>query len=154
VIVVSPDADLRRRAEGGLARRLRDAVAATALVPDVDISDREAVRTALLSSGADGVMLVRPVGVDERVNMEESEQFFVEYPSMWNYWDSQMLVFAMPGPVSVERVVTVEIAIYSIADERIVWAGRVKATNPRSLRVLLDEIVEKGSKELKRQGLI
>ena len=45
-------------------------------------------------------------------------------------------------------------AIYAIADERLVWAGRMTATNPKSLRVFLDEMVKEGSKELKRQKLI
>ncbi len=47
-----------------------------------------------------------------------------------------------------------EIAIFSVANEQIVWAGRMKTTNPKSLRMFLDEMVEMGSKELKKQGLV
>jgi hypothetical protein len=154
VLVASPDADLRRRAEAGLARRMRNAVAATVLMPNADLSNRDAVKAALRESGADGLVLVRPLGVEEDLNMEATEQYILEYPSLWGYWDSQFMVVTRPGAVSIDKVFTVEIAIYAIADERIVWAGRMKAANPKSLRVFLDEMVEEGSKELKRQKLI
>lgn len=154
VVVASKDADLRRRAEGGLARRVRNAVAATTIMPDVSLDDREAIKSAIKASGADGVLLVRPLSITEDVNMEASEQYIVEYPSLWSYWDNNWMVVTRPGAVTIEKVVTLEIAIFSVANEQIVWAGRMKTTNPKSLRVFLDEMVEMGSKELKKQGLV
>ena len=154
VVVASKDADLRRRAEGGLARRVRNAVAATTIMPDVSLDDREAIKSAIKASGADGVLLVRPLSITEDVNMEASEQYIVEYPSLWSYYDNNWMVVTRPGAVTIEKVVTLEIAIFSVANEQIVWAGRMKTTNPKSLRVFLDEMVEMGSKELKKQGLV
>ena len=154
VVVASKDADLRRRAEGGLARRVRNAVAAVSIMPDVSLDDREAIKAGIKASGADGVLLVRPLSITEDVNMEASEQYIVEYPSLWSYWDSNYMVVTRPGAVTIEKVVTLEIAIFSVANEQIVWAGRMKTTNPKSLRVFLDEMVEMGSKELKKQGLV
>jgi len=154
VIVASKDADLRRRAEGGLARRVRNAVAAVSIMPDVPLEDREAIKAGIKASGADGVLLVRPLSITEDVNMEASEQYVIEYASLWNYWDNNYMVVTRPGAVTIEKVVTLEIAIFSVTSEQIVWAGRMKTTNPKSLREFLDEMVEMGSKELKKQGLI
>lgn len=154
VVVASKDADLRRRAEGGLARRVRNAVAATTIMPNVALEDREGIKAAIKASGADGVLLVRPLSITEDVNMEASEQYIVEYPSLWSYWDTNWMVVTRPGAVTIEKVVTLEIAIFSVASEQIVWAGRMKTTNPKSLREFLDEMVEMGSKELKKQGLV
>jgi len=154
VIVASPDADLRRRAEGGLARRIRNAVAATAAIPDVNLDDREAVKSAIRAAGADGVLLLRPLPTSESVNMEATEQYVVAYPSLWDYWDTNWLVVTRPGAVTIEKIVTVEIAIFSVASEQVMWAGRMTATNPTSLRVFLDDMVDKGSKELRKQKLI
>ncbi len=154
VVVASKDADLRRRAEGGLARRVRNAVAATTIMPNVALEDREGIKAAIKESGADGVLLVRPLSITEDVNMEASEQYIVEYPSLWSYWDTNWMVVTRPGAVTIEKVVTLEIAIFSVANEQIVWAGRMKTTNPKSLREFLDEMVEMGSKELKKQGLV
>lgn len=154
VVVAAADADLRRRAEGGLARRVKNAVAATTLIPDVPLDDREGIKKAIRDSGADGVLLVRPLGITEDVNMEATEQYVVEYPSLWSYWDSNYMVVTRPGAVTIEKVVTLEIAIFSVASEQVVWAGRAKTTNPKSLRLFLDEIVKLGSRELKKQGLV
>jgi len=154
VIVAAKDADLRRRAEGGLARRVRNAVAAITIMPDVSLDDREAIKAGIKASGADGVLLVRPLSITEDVNMEASEQYVVEYPSLWSYWDSNYMVVTRPGAVTIEKVVTLEIAIFSVSSEQIVWAGRMKTTNPKSLREFLDEMVQMGSKELKKQGLV
>ena len=154
VVVASKDADLRRRAEGGLARRVRNGVAAVTIMPDVSLDDREAIKAGIKASGADGVLLVRPLSLTEDVTMEASEQYLVEYPSLWSYWDNNYMVVTRPGAVTIEKVYTLEIAIFSVANEQIVWAGRMKTTNPKSLRVFLDEMVEMGSKELKKQGLV
>lgn len=154
VVVASPDADLRRRAEGGLARRVRNAVAATTLLPNVGIEDREAMKSAIKASGVDGVLLVRPLSVDEELTMSESEQYYVNYPDLWNYWDTNWMTVTLPGAFSIDKVYTIEIAIFSVKDEQIVWAGRMKAENPKSLRILLDQMVSVGSKELKRQKLL
>ena len=100
------------------------------------------------------LLLVRPLSITEDVNMEASEQYVIEYASLWNYWDNNYMVVTRPGAVTIEKVVTLEIAIFSVTSEQVVWAGRMKTTNPKSLREFLDEMVEMGSKELKKQGLI
>lgn len=153
VIVAARDADLRRRAEGGLVRRIKNSVSALTLMPDVSLEDRDAIKAGIKASGADGVLLVRPLSIEEDVTMEASEQYLIEYPSLWSYWDTNWMVVTRPGAVTIEKVVTLEIAIFSVADEKVVWAGRLKTTNPKSLREFLDEMVQMGSKELKKQGL-
>jgi hypothetical protein len=53
-----------------------------------------------------------------------------------------------------EKIVTVDIILYSVATAKPVWAGRLKSTNPKFLKGLLDDLVKAGSEELKKQKLI
>ena len=51
-------------------------------------------------------------------------------------------------------VVSGEIHLYAVETGKLVWSGTLTSTDPKSLRVLLDELVEAGSTELKKQRLI
>src|SRR5262249_48615439 len=59
VTFLSKDDDLRRRVEGGLARRIPRSVAANTIVTDGELKDREAIKAHLVSNGADVAIVVR-----------------------------------------------------------------------------------------------
>ena len=56
--------------------------------------------------------------------------------------------------VNIEKIVTVEVAVFSVAGEKLVWAGRMRSEGPKSLRVFLDELVKVAASELKKQKVI
>jgi hypothetical protein len=154
VAVLSPDADLRRRAEGGLARRIRNSVAISTVVPDAELGDRDAVKGRLTSAGFDGAVIVRPVGVETEETIQHGEQFDVGIPSLWNYWETTWHTVTLPGYVNIDKIVTVEIAVYSVTDEKLIWKGRMTSTDPKSLRTFLDDLVKVGASELRKQKLL
>lgn len=154
VALVSPDADLRRRVEGGLARRIRGAVAANTLIPDGEIQNREAVVARLKSSGVDGVIVLRHADVASDVSITPGRSVIVSYASFDGFWNDSWAVVSTPSYASMTKVVTAEIVVYAVATEKPVWAGRLTAENPKSLRVLLDELVKAGAAELREQKLV
>jgi hypothetical protein len=154
VVVVSSDADLRRRAEGGIARRIRNATPATKLVPDGEIRDVAAVKARLASEGFDGALLVRPLPIETEETIEEGRQYTLERYTLTNYWGSSWHDVYLPGYVNIEKIVTVEVAVYSVAGEKLIWIGQMRSEGPKSLREFLDELVKVGAAELKKQKLI
>jgi hypothetical protein len=154
VAVLSPDADLRRRAEGGLARRIKNSVSATTLVPGDELRDTAALKARLASDGFDGAIVVRPVGVDTEATVSDSRLYATGYPSLTNYWETNWRTVYLPGYVNIEKVVTVEVAVYSVANEKVIWVGRMTSADAKSLREFLDELVKVGAGELKKQKLI
>jgi hypothetical protein len=154
VAFISPDADLRRRVEDGLARRVRNSVAARTIVPDADMHDRAAVAARLASSGVDGAIVVRLVSFDRDVDSAPGQVMFVTYPNLWDTWGSSWALVETPGYATMTKVVTADIAVFDVATTKPVWSGRLKSVDPKSLRTLLDALVEEGATELRKQKLL
>jgi hypothetical protein len=153
VAFMGSDADLRNRVEDGLARRIRRSVTARSFVPDSELRDREAVRTRLTSNSVDGVLVVRLLDIDKSVTLTEGPTTYTGYPMFWDAWDT---FWSASTPIyAIERkVITVEIVLYSVTTAKPIWAGQMKSTNEKSLRVLLDNLVKNGAEELRKQKLI
>jgi hypothetical protein len=151
---ISKDADLRRRVEGGLVRRVPRSVAANTLVPDAELQDREAVQARLKSNGADAVIVVRLVDMKRETIVSQGSSWDVMVPTMWDSWNTGWTTVNTASYAYEEKLVTLEIVLYSVATAKAVWAGRLKATNPKNLKDLLDDLVKAGSEELKKQKLI
>ncbi|HSE96774.1 MAG TPA: hypothetical protein VLD57_00800 [Blastocatellia bacterium] len=154
VAFISKDADLRRRVEGGLARRIPRSVAASTLVPDEEIKDREAVKARLLSNGVDGAIVVRLVDMKRETVVSMGDSWVVGLPSYWDTWDTNWITINTATYAFEEKIVTADIILYSVDKAKPIWVGRMKATNPKNLRELLDDLVKAGAAELKKQKLI
>lgn len=151
---ISKDPELRRRVEGGLARRIPRAVAANTLVPDAELQDRAAVQARLSSNGVDAAIVVRLVDLKRETIVSQGKSYDVMYPTMWDTWNTGWTTVNTATYAYEEKLVTLEITLYSVATAKPVWVGRLNATNPKNLKELLDDLVKAGSEELKKQKLI
>lgn len=153
VAFLGSDADLRTRVEDGLARRIKRSVAAHTFVPDSELRDREAVKNRLSSNGVDGALVVRLLDIDKDLTLTQGPTMYMGYPMFWDAWDS-FWYSSTPLYAIEKKVVTVEIILYSVTTAKPIWAGQMKSTNEKSLRVLLDNLVKSGAEELRKQKLI
>jgi hypothetical protein len=146
------DTSLRERVESGLARRIPRSVAAHTFVPDNEIGDRDAIKARMAANQVDGVVLLRLLDVKEESLVAFGETATV-YPSVWDAW-------AMPLNVSTAtyattlRTILADLAIFSVSTGKPIWIGRMKSTDPKYLKELLDDLIKAGSSELKKQKLI
>jgi hypothetical protein len=60
----------------------------------------------------------------------------------------------VPGHVDVYDVIRVEIVIYSLKQNQLVWAGESETVDPAGVDAFVEELVEGTAEELKRQWLI
>jgi hypothetical protein len=58
------------------------------------------------------------------------------------------------GYVQTDTVVRVDTNIYSVPDNRLVWASASKTFNPGSARKLVDSVAKAVAKEMKKEGLV
>jgi hypothetical protein len=155
VAFLTSDTDLRRRVEGGLARRIPRSVAANTIVPDEDLKDREAIKQRLASNGIDGAIVVRLVDLKKDWIVSQGETLYSgALPGFWDSWDLNWLTVNTATYVYQEKIVTADLFLYSVATAKPLWIGRLKSTNPKFLKGLLDDLVKEGSEELKKQKLI
>ena len=154
VAFTSNDTDLRRRVEGGLARRIPRSVAANTIVTDEQLKDREAVKAQLQANAVDGAIVVRLVDFKRDTIVAQGETWYVGLPNFWDTWDTLWMPVNTASYAYENKIVTADIILYSVATAKPVWVGRLKSTNPKFLKGLLDELVEAGAKELRKQKLI
>jgi hypothetical protein len=59
-----------------------------------------------------------------------------------------------PGDLITQVDICVEVLVYSLDQNKLVWAGQSSTSNPRSAEKLVREVVKKVAAEMKKAGLI
>ena len=160
-IVLLKDQSMRRLAEDRLAQQIaaRGAEGRTlySLLPGATADNEQETRAALEAAGVKGAIVMRPIHVDKEVRITEPYQE-PSYASFWGgyYGYGFSLSYSSPreATVSETTVVYVETLVYSLEQNKLVWAGRSTTTNPDTLAQLIQELSEATTSELQKQGLI
>jgi hypothetical protein len=59
-----------------------------------------------------------------------------------------------PGYLRTDRVVLVETLVYSLAQDKLLWAGKSKTTNPENLQKFISELADAAAKEMRKAGFV
>jgi hypothetical protein len=159
-LVISTDVGTRKSAEVYLSNDLtirgaRGVPAYTVL--GLDHGTGESARKRLREAGVDGVVVMRPVGKDQRVTYKPggtSSTFASYYGGFGSYYGYGWQTTVSAPSVRTDTVVAVETLIYSLKDDQLLWAGTSHTTNPDNLSQLVTEVADAVAKQAARQGLI
>jgi hypothetical protein len=159
-LFVSQEEALRRGVEQTLAyeltKRGMQGVAAHTLVPTADIRDEEKAKARILASGAAGVVALRLVGRDQEMTSSPAMYYAgPSYGGFWGgYWGYSWGGVYDPGYLRTETILHVETLIYSLEQNKLIWAGQSKTTNPKNADELIQKLLSKVASEMKKQGLV
>lgn len=151
---VTNDPAVRRSVEDKLSRKIPNSFPAYSAVPNLSLTDPQKAREQLRDKLFDGAVVMRVVDVENQQVYVPGSAWYAPYPSFYGYWGASWGMVQSPGYVINNKYVTVETAIYSIKDDKLVWAGRTRTQNPGSAGKLVDETVDAVAKELRSQQLI
>ena len=151
---VTNDPAVRRSVEDKLSRKIPNSFPAYSAVPNLSLTDPQKAREQLRDKLFDGAVVMRVVDVENQQVYVPGSAWYAPYPSFYGYWGASWGMVQSPGYVINNKYVTVETAIYSIKDDKLVWAGRTRTQNPASAGKLVDETVDAVAKELRSQQLI
>jgi len=164
-VVATRSVGTRRAAEDEMVSLLNErgktAQASYELLSEIELEDPASAKAKLVSSGADGVVMLRlhtfnsstkdqpsvwsnnsPEPSGNRIDSISSEfTFFAPHPS--------------PGELSyTELVVQIETLVYSLSEDKLLWRGVSRTKNPLGAIVVVREITEQAIKTMKKQGLV
>lgn len=147
VLALVRDESARRVAEDALQSKLAGVttVQSYQVLSPEDYRNKERAKQRLREEGFDGVIAMRVVSSEQHATGAPGG-----YSSFWGYYD----VFYPPMDLRLDTVVRVEINVYSLTEDKLLWAGRSETLDPQSMTQLISEIVDAAGKELRRQGLI
>ena len=157
-LVVNATPAERRAAEDELVRCLRpgQGVAGYTLISDQDLKNREAVERIIQSNGIDGVVVLRLVTCDKQSvyypPTYQPNYGFSDYYNSFGYYGASGSY--SPGYTVTDTIIHTEISVYSVKDQKLLWAGAGTTTNPASVTALALQTAKAAAAELKKQGMI
>lgn len=163
-VVMATDETTRRAGEDALARELslRGArgVPMYILLPDADPDDEAKARAAAEQAGIVGIVVMRPVRVDKEITSDPVTYSGPLYGGLWGGYFGYGWGYpwgrgvASGGEIRTDTVVTVETLVYELRDNKLLWRGQSKTTNPQSVNRLIADTAEQVANELARLELI
>jgi hypothetical protein len=153
VAYLGGDAAAQRGAEDALAAHLADAEVVKCYERFPQALGRasatlatERVKAELRALGCDGAIVLRLARVEQEVSWSPSA-YPVHYRTFGGYW-------AQPaGDLRTDEIAHVETNVYSLADDRLLYAARSETFNPGSAAGMVDEIATAVAEDLEKKGL-
>lgn len=165
-VVMINDRSTRRTAEDTLAaeitRRGGQGVPMYTLQDDdAKPSAEAATRAAVEKAGAAGLVVMRPVRRDKDVTVTPMTTYSPMYGAYWGGyygygWGSPWMAgpVTMGNDVRIDDVVYVETLVYSLKQNKLIWSGQSKTTNPPNIDKFVRLLSNEVAMELKKANLI
>ena len=157
-VFVSADESKRRAGEDILAaditKRGATGVAAYTLVPSELRADADGARAKLKAAGVNGAVMMRVVGKDQEIYYTPGMATPAGYGGFGPYWGYGWNSVYSPGYLSTDTIISVETLVYSLTDDKLLWASTSRTTNPGNLDQLIREVADATANEMAKQGLL
>jgi len=158
-VVMSKNESTRRAGEEALARELTrrgvEGVPMYTLLPDEPATNEAAARAAVEKAGIAAVMVLRPVGSEKEVYSTPSMYMGPPYAGYWGGYYGYGWGAPWGGSeIRTNTIVSVETLVYSVKQNKLVWAAQSKTTNPGNVDSFVRELVNAAAAEMKKQGVI
>lgn len=118
------------------------------LLESRELSDVDVARRKVEAAGYDGAVLVSFVSAEQRITAHSSGygSGFWGYYGRGAMWDS--------GYVRSDTILRLEVSIYSLAADKLLWSGVSRTTNPRGIDALIREVAGAVREDLVKRGLL
>ena len=157
-VAVSKNAAVRRSAEDSLVSVLNargaQGVASYSILGDD--TDEAQAKAAIEKSGAVAVVVMRPVAKEKEISSTPSSMYMGPmYGGYWGGYYGYGWGGAYGGTeIRTDTIVIVETLVYSLKQNKLVWAGQSKTTNPSKIDAFVREVAAGAGKEMKKAGLL
>jgi len=157
-VVMHKNEAARRAAEDALAaeitRRGGEGIPSYSLIAST--SDEALAKAAFEKAGIAGVVVMRPVGTTQEISSTTS---MYAGPMYAGYWGGGYYGHGWGGAwggteIRTDTIVSIETLVYSMKQNKLVWAGQSKTTNPSQVDGLVKEIVRAAAEEMRKEGLL
>jgi hypothetical protein len=147
----------RRAVEDQLAKRIGPkATPSYTLISDDELRDRDAAKAKVEQGGFDGAVVMQLANVDKQTTYVPGTSYTVAYPytSMWGGWGYGWSMAYDPGYYQQDQIVNFNTYVYSVPDQKLLWASQSQTTNPSSVGSMVDEIISATAAEMKKQKVL
>jgi len=150
-VVLVPNPEVRKVAEGQLTVLMKQTqgVPSWMAVTEETARDREKLKAMLEREGFDGAVVVRLVSASQKV-----EWVSTSMAGFTGFWGYSYAATMTNGYLRTDTSVRVETRVFSLKDDRLVWAGYTKTVDPKSSEQTLIEVAQAVGEDMRSRGLI
>ena len=154
-LVVTDEQALRYATEEEAAREITAhgavGIPAYRLLPQAQIRDKERARAIFEREGIEGVVVVRQIAKEKALSGSFSGS--PGYGSFWGpgFWGGG---FGGDGYLRTDTILIVETLVYSLEQNKLVWASQSKTINPTQVGSFMRELSKTLGTEMEKQGLL
>lgn len=160
-VVMHPDPSIRRAAENELARELSkrgaQGVASYSLYQGEPPKEQAEARKILQDANIEGAVVMHPTGTDKELSYNQGTGPWYSgayYGSFYGYWGYGWNAAYSPGYLVTDTIVYVETLVYSVPEDKLLWAGQSKTTNPSDVAKFVRELASAAASEMRKAGFI
>ena len=159
VFVLGADEAVRKLVEDEMVRRLpmsTRGVGGYGIVPEAERGDIDKARDRIRAGGFDGAMIARVVGVEGPVPWAAGslQQVPVSYRTLGNYYVNTYEETERPGVLRASTVVRVQLNVYAVPSEALVWSAAIRTSNPEETRDVAGDMGKVAVEELQKVGIL
>lgn len=156
-VFFSGNESVRRESEDIIAHELMRsggvAVPSYTLLAD-NPEDRERAKRELEKAGVDAVLSMRVVSRERTFDVTPGYWTGPYYGSLWGYWGHGWGGINEPMAVGPNLIVGVETLLYSLKDEKLLWAGMSETVDPDDVESAVKSIVRKAIDEMQEDAVL
>jgi hypothetical protein len=158
-LVMNANEAQRRSAETALARELTAlgavGIPMHTIAPEANPSSEAQVRAAVEKEGATAVVVMRPTGSRQEISSTSTMYAGPSYGGFWGGYYGYGWGAPYGGTeIRTDTIVSIETLVYSLRQNKLVWAGQSNTTNPANVESFVEEIVAAAVRELRREKLL
>jgi hypothetical protein len=159
VFVLGTDEAVRRLVEDEMVRRLpmsTRGIGGYGIVPAAEEGDLDKARARLRNGGFDGAVIARLVGVEGPVPWAAGslQQVPISYRTLGNYYVSTYQETEQSSVLSPPTVVRVQMNVYAVASEELIWSATSQTFNPDATRDVAGDVAKVVVAELQKVGIL
>jgi hypothetical protein len=158
VVALFQDETSRRKAEDQMVSYFYGKGVTSYNYLDKNISEKneDAIREKIKNDGFDGAVTMRLLDVDkEEVYSRGNISMYPSYYRNFSgYYFRNWGYYSNPGYYASTKTYTVETNVFSIKEDKIIWTGITKTTNPSGVLKMTDEIGKAVFNEMVKEGFI
>ena len=157
VFAMVKNPDMRMDVEEALASQMPNTIAVPSykMITKEELADINAVKQKLNERGMHGALVLSVRSVDQNTSYYSSGMYPSAYYSFGGYYNYAWNYMYDPYMYSTTNVyVDLEILIYSLKDDKLVWYGESTSVNPESIQQTISELAESVKNQLVEDGLI
>jgi len=155
-VFVTTDEAMRRAVEDQLAAVFPNTIPSYRVLPNAASADKEGILQQLRNAGFDGAISMRVTNVSEQVtyNAAYGGAYWGGAYGFNGYWNNAWAYPYNPYYITTTQIVSVETNIYSLAQDKLVFAALSQTSDPANVGKLVRSVMRHINEELRKDGMI